>query len=94
VSHVRLRRKLERENPQALTLKMWAFPYLTYLTIAAMVLILVSMLFMESMRSQLYLTMLITALVVASYFLFKRKSAALAHEAGETEVEHQNQNAS
>ncbi|TRY27291.1 amino acid permease [Brevibacillus sp. LEMMJ03] len=94
VSHVRIRRKLERENPQALTLKMWAFPYLTYLTMAAMVLILVSMLFLESMRSQLYLTMLITVLVVASYFLFKRKPADTTLEASEQETGHENQSAS
>ena len=73
ISHFRLRRKYEKENPQALGMKMWLFPYLTYIIIAAMIIILIAMAFIDSMRSQFFLTMLITALVVSSYFLSNRK---------------------
>ncbi|MGX9135109.1 amino acid permease [Rummeliibacillus sp. JY-2-4R] len=73
VSHFRLRRRYEKENPEALGMKMWLFPYLTYIIIAAMIIILIAMAFIDSMRSQFFLTMLITALVVSSYFLSNRK---------------------
>lgn len=73
VSHLRLRNKIEKENGQVLKMKMWLFPYLTYVTIFGIVVFLISMVFIESMRSQLVLTMLITVLVVSSYFLFKKR---------------------
>ncbi|CAG9612146.1 GABA permease [Bacillus rhizoplanae] len=75
VSHLRMRRKLEKENPEAMKLKMWLFPYLTYVTIIAMVVILIAMAFIDSMRSQFFLTMMITILVILSYFVSKRKTA-------------------
>jgi GABA permease len=75
VSHLRMRKKLEKENPEVLKLKMWLFPYLTYVTIAAMVAILIAMAFIDSMRSQFFLTALITILVIGSYFVSKRKEA-------------------
>lgn len=75
VSHLRMRRKLEKENPEAMKLKMWLFPYLTYVTIIAMVVILIAMAFIDSMRSQFFLTMMITTLVILSYFVSKRKTA-------------------
>ncbi|WP_440602896.1 GABA permease [Bacillus sp. GB_SG_008] len=75
VSHLRMRRKLEKENPEAMKLKMWLFPYLTYVTIIAMVVILIAMAFIDSMRSQFFLTMMITILVIISYFVSKRKTA-------------------
>ncbi|WP_028401770.1 amino acid permease [Ectobacillus panaciterrae] len=73
VSHLRLRNRIEKENQEALRLKMWLFPYLTYLTIGIIVAILLSMAFIDSMRSQFFLTMLITGLVITSYFLIKNK---------------------
>jgi GABA permease len=76
ISHLRMRRKYEKENPEALKLKMWLFPYLTYATILSIIVILISMAFIDSMRSQLFLTMLITVLVIASYSFVKRKSGA------------------
>jgi len=76
VSHLRMRKKIEKENPESLKLKMWFFPYVTYITIASMVAILIAMAFIESMRSQFYLTMAITVLVIASYFTFKPKASS------------------
>ncbi len=73
VSQLRMRQKLERENSTALKIKMWLFPYLTYFTILALLVILASMLFIESMISQLLLTLLITAVVIVYYFVFARR---------------------
>lgn len=73
VSHLRLRLRLEKVNPEVLKMKMWFFPYLTYITIAAMAAILIAMAFIDSMRSQFILTMMIAILVVSSYFILNRK---------------------
>jgi GABA permease len=72
ISHIRERRKIEKENPAALKVKMWLFPYLTYATIVALAAIFVAQAFIEDMRLQFYLTSLIFVLVVGSYFMFYR----------------------
>lgn len=73
VSQLRMRKKLEHHNPEALKIKMWLFPYLTYFTILILLVILISMLFIKSMVSQLLLTLLITVIVIISYFAFAKK---------------------
>lgn len=74
-SHLQMRRKVERNNPDLLKVKMWLFPYLNYATILGIAAILVTMVFNESMRSQVALTMLIAILVVVSYFLFNKRGS-------------------
>ncbi|MCY8490966.1 GABA permease [Bacillus atrophaeus] len=73
VSHLRMRKNLEKTKPESLKIKMWFFPYLTYLTIIAICGILVSMAFISSMRDELLLTGFITAIVLGSYFIFKSR---------------------
>jgi GABA permease len=72
-SHLQMRRKVERNNPELLKVKMWLFPYLNYATILGIAAILITMVFNESMRSQVALTMLIAILVIVSYFLFNKR---------------------
>src|SRR3712207_7578585 len=43
-------------SPESLKLRMWAYPYLTILTIVAFVAIIVSMWVIEETRSQFYLS--------------------------------------
>ncbi|MCD9141715.1 amino acid permease [Streptomyces albireticuli] len=52
-SQLRLRRRIEREMPDRLTLRMWGFPYLTWVALAAMAAVLVLMLTDEGARPQL-----------------------------------------
>jgi len=53
ISQLRLRARLEAEDPARLRLRMWLFPYLTYLTIAAMLAILLAMAFIPDQRTPL-----------------------------------------
>ncbi|MEU8686730.1 amino acid permease [Streptomyces sp. NPDC048611] len=53
VSQLRLRPRIEREAPEKLTLRMWAFPYLTWVALAAMGGVLVLMLTDDAARPQL-----------------------------------------
>ncbi|MEV4680287.1 amino acid permease [Streptomyces kurssanovii] len=52
VSQLRLRRRLEREAPESLTLRMWGFPWLTWVALAAMAAVLGLMLTDDTARPQ------------------------------------------
>ncbi|AXI10921.1 amino acid permease [Oceanobacillus sp. 143] len=77
-SHLRMRRQLELKNPEALQIKMWLFPYLTYATIFFIAGIYVAMFFIESLRIQAILTLLVAILTVGSYFVFVQKKSDVA----------------
>ncbi|WP_326630360.1 MULTISPECIES: amino acid permease [unclassified Streptomyces] len=63
-SQLRLRRRLEREAPEALTLRMWCFPWLTWVTLAALVAVLVLMLTDDVARPQVLWSAGATGLVL------------------------------
>lgn len=75
VSQLRMRRQLEQQTPEQLTLRMWGYPYLTWVTIVGMVALLVGMLFDADARSQLLLSLLVAAVVVAVGVVRGRRSA-------------------
>ncbi len=52
-SQLRLRRRIEREAPELLTLRMWGFPWLTWVTLAGLGGVLVLMLTDDAARPQL-----------------------------------------
>jgi len=56
VAQLRMRRRLEREAPGQLTVRMWAFPYLTWAALAGIVAVLALMTLDEANRIQLYFT--------------------------------------
>jgi GABA permease len=53
VSQLRLRARLEKEDPARLRVRMWAYPYLTYLAIAGMLGIVLAMAFIPEQRTPL-----------------------------------------
>jgi GABA permease len=59
-------------SPERLRVKMWLYPYLTIATITAMIAVLVLMGIREDSRSQLFLSLLTFAVVVAAYPLARR----------------------
>jgi L-asparagine transporter-like permease len=76
VSQLRMRRHLEQQTPERLTLRMWGYPYLTWAAIVGMVGLLVGMLFDADARSQLLLSLLVAAVVVAVGVVRGRRSAS------------------
>jgi GABA permease len=72
VSELRMRRQLEREAPERLKVRMWAFPYLTYLAIAAMVVVIGAMALVDDVRSQLIPSFISLAVVLAAYWVTSR----------------------
>ncbi|UMY63245.1 amino acid permease [Pseudomonas sp. LS.1a] len=73
IAQVRLRRQLEREAPQRLTLRMWLFPGLSYAVIAAIVGVLVAMAFQEGLRTQLLASLVSLAVVSAAHLLVRKR---------------------
>ncbi|MEU4199385.1 amino acid permease [Streptomyces sp. NPDC045470] len=65
LSQLRLRRQIERTAPEKLTLRMWAFPYLTWTALAAMLAVLVLMLTDDGARPQLLWSAAATGAVLA-----------------------------
>jgi GABA permease len=71
-AQLRMRRTLEAERPDGLRLRMWMYPWLTYLSMIGIVAVLVSMYFMTDTRPQL-LVSLVSVAVVAIGYLFRRR---------------------
>lgn len=80
VSHLRLRKRMEKENPGVFKIKMWLFPYLTYATIIAMISVLTLMAFIDSQRPQFIFTMLFSFIVICSFFIVRQKKARYMEE--------------
>ncbi len=75
-AELRMRRELEREHPEGLRVRMWLYPWLTYLTMAGIVVVVGSMYFIEDTRSQLLFSLGSLVVVIAAYQLRKRRGAA------------------
>ncbi|RDI47210.1 amino acid permease [Nocardia mexicana] len=71
-SQLRLRARLQREDPAALTYRLWFYPYLSWLVIAVLGAVLVSAAVMSSMRTQL-ISSTITLVVVAAIYPLRAK---------------------
>lgn len=73
ISHLRLRPKLEREGK--LTVRMWLFPYLSYLTLALLAGFVVLMAFDEDAREQLISTAVLFLVILALSLVNSRRRA-------------------
>jgi L-asparagine transporter-like permease len=80
ISQVVSRRRAEREGVQ-LSLRMWLFPWLSYLTIAAMAAVILAMAFLPDTRSQFFLSLVTVLVLVLAYQL------RLARQRPETRTE-------
>ena len=88
ISQLRMRARLEREAPERLRLKMWFYPYLTYLTIAGMLAVILAMAFIPEQRSQLVLGVVSLAALLLAYvprLLWGRRMPETAVPAGSGE---------
>src|ERR671915_1373919 len=72
VSELVMRRRIERESPERLRIKMWFYPWLTYLSIGAMVAVLIAMYFIASQRP-LLIASVISAVVILVAYLLRRQ---------------------
>lgn len=75
VSQLRLRARLEQEDPARLRIRMWAYPYLTYLATAGMLGIVLAMAFIPDQRTPLLFGLVSLGILLAGYGLRTRFGA-------------------
>jgi GABA permease len=68
-SQLRMRAQLERDDPERLQVRMWGYPWLTWIVIAAIVVVIGSMAFVDEVRSQLFWSLGSLAVVYGAYRL-------------------------
>ena len=71
-AELRMRARLEREAPARLRIRMWCYPYLTVISIVAMLGIVMAMGFIEDQRLPLLFGLASAALMLIGYFLRRR----------------------
>jgi GABA permease len=69
VSELVMRRRLERDNPELLQLKMWFYPWLTYLSIFGILAVLIAMFFIEGLRPQIIASLISLGVILIAYVL-------------------------
>ncbi|QIL78614.1 amino acid permease [Diaphorobacter sp. HDW4A] len=69
ISQLRLRKRLEREAPHLLKVRMWCFPYLTWLAIVGMSSIVIAMAFIPEQRTPLALGVVSLGILLIAYFI-------------------------
>ncbi|MEU6158425.1 amino acid permease [Streptomyces sp. NPDC047130] len=77
-SQLVLRRRLEREEPGRLTVRMWAFPWLTWVAAAGIVTIFVLMLLEPGTRVQVLSTGALTLILAAAGYAWQRRNRRTA----------------
>jgi GABA permease len=83
ISELKMRARLEREDPERLQVKMWGYPWLTWIVIVAIVVVIGSMAFVEDVRSQLWWSLGSLAVVFGTYWLRTiHGSQARTHQRG------------
>lgn len=75
VSQLRLRARLEREAPERLAVRMWAYPWLTWVALAGMAAVFVLMAREPDTRVQLYYTGAMTVVLAATGYAWQRARA-------------------
>jgi L-asparagine transporter-like permease len=75
-SHLRMRRRLEASDPARLSIRMWGFPWLTWLVIIAIIAILLSMLWQQSTAGELYSSLVCVGIVAVGCAIRMRRGMA------------------
>jgi GABA permease len=68
LAQLRLRARLEREDPARLKVRMWAYPYLTWAAIAGMLGILLAMAFIADQRTPLVFGLVSAGLLLTAFY--------------------------
>lgn len=76
LAEIQVRRRLEAESPGRLTVRMWFFPWGSYVTVGAILAILAAMAFTPSLRSQLLASLTLLGAALVAFFFLRRGKAA------------------
>ncbi|RKR36695.1 amino acid permease [Paraburkholderia sp. BL17N1] len=88
ISQLKLRARIERDAPEKLRVRMWCYPYLTWVAIVGMVGILVAMAFIPEQRQPLWFGVASLGVLLLAYLLRVRKSGSGFSEPDTLEYRH------
>jgi L-asparagine transporter-like permease len=77
-AQIKLRKELEASTPERLLIRMWLFPYLSWVVIVAIMGVLLSMLLAPDLAIQLYASLFAAIAVLTLYFVLRRKRSSNA----------------
>jgi len=80
ISQIRFRRHYDKVSDEALSIKMWLFPYLSYVTIGILIVVYFCQALIESLRSQFYLSTLVLIGSVVLFMLMRKLSTRPAEQ--------------
>jgi GABA permease len=75
-AHLKLRKQFEKQDPSRLTVKVWLFPWVSWLTVGAMVGVLGAMATRPDLASQFYASFAALGVVLACYWLVRARRRA------------------
>jgi GABA permease len=76
LAQIRLRLAQRRERRPEPAVRIWAFPWLSYATVAGLIAVLVAMALTPDLASQLYVSLVALAVAVLAYLLLRRQRMA------------------
>jgi AAT family amino acid transporter/GABA permease len=76
LAQIRLRLAQRREGRPEPAVRIWAFPWLSYATVAGLIAVLVAMALTPDLASQLYVSLVALAVAVLAYLLLRRQRMA------------------
>ncbi len=76
LAQIAIRKRIEAQAPERLTIRMWLFPGLSYATLTAILVVLAAMAITPDLTSQFLSSLLVTALFLAVFMLFRRGKGA------------------
>ncbi len=76
LAQISLRRRMEAQSPEKLSVRMWAYPWASWATVAAMVAILAAMALLPGSRSEFLASFTLLAVALCVYWVFRRGRAA------------------
>lgn len=80
ISQIRFRRHYDKVSDEALSIKMWLFPYLSYVTIGILIVVYFCQALIESLRSQFYLSTLVLIGSVVLFMIMRKLSTRPAEQ--------------
>ncbi|MEQ6354916.1 amino acid permease [Lysinibacillus sp. M3] len=80
ISQIRFRRHYDKVSEEALSIKMWLFPYLSYVTIGILIVVYFCQALIESLRSQFYLSTLVLIGSVVLFMIMRKLSTRPAEQ--------------
>ncbi len=83
LAQLRLRRALEASAPERLVIRMWWFPYASWLVVAVIVSVLAAMALTPALRSQFTSSLIAVGIVLVSFLLLRRRRASARFEPGQ-----------